>query len=365
MLSCLLLVSRLHAASVAWYADPVVPDPHPVRYSYWARYHQLYLERATGPRSSALFREPMAASTVYYALWDATGQQPYLLDQTAERWRDMALSSASIAAEAVLWETIGRSEDLGVTVRLMRTFISPNLELKRSPDGWSARANDPDIRMRPHLERHEIQEGMVRREANATPTLSLGSGLDIQELDSLTDRERNVDAAAWLRLQHMGLDQLTVRGLVLNQTWELSGRQHVLRGVSAAAALSSRPRSSIPEDWGAGLTWTLPKNNWWTVALRYRRDIAVLEQDELEWNVRLMVRWLPPAPPPVIPGGWPLGQRVDAQGPVRPAEPAGQAVDAGPALPQPASTETEEPEDEEPRRRPGHPRANGASEVPR
>ena len=365
MLSCLLLVSRLHAASVVWYADPVVPDPHPVRYSYWARYHQLYLERATGPRSSALFREPMAASTVYYALWDATGQQPYLLDQTAEQWRDMAISSASIAAEAVLWETIGRSDELAGAVRLMRTFVSPNLELKRSPDGWSARANDPDIRMRPRLERQELQEGMVRREANATPTLSLGSGLDIQELDSLTDRERSVDAAAWLRLQHIGLDQLTVRGLVLNQTWELSGRQQVIRGVSAAAALSSRPKSSIPEDWGAGLTWTLPKVRWWTVGLRYRRDIAVLEQDEPEWNVRLMVRRLPPVPPPVMPGAWPLGQRVDARGPVRPAEPAVQAVVAGPALPVPASIETEEPEDDAPPIRQGRVRPSGSSAARR
>ena len=347
MLSCLLLVSQLQAASVAWYADPVVLDLHPVRYSYWARYNELYAERAAGSRASPVFREPMAASAVYYALWDGTWEQPTADDQTPELWRDMAISSASIAGEAFLWETIGRSPELGGAVRFMRTFVSPNLELQRRPEGWKARANDPDIRMRPALERKELQEGMFERHASPVPTVTLGTGLDIADLDSLTERKRTVDAAAWLRSQHMGLDQITLRGLLLAHTWELSGRQRVVRGLSAAAAVSSLPLSPLPEEWGAGLTWNLPKTRWWSAVLRYRRDIPLPNQDQTEWNLRLVVRWLPPNPAPVQAGAWPLGQRIGAPGPIRPAEPEGQPVQAQSALPEPPGVTQDEPKEAE------------------
>ena len=344
MLSCFLLVSQLHAASVAWYADPVVVDLHPVRFSYWERYHQHYLARATGPRASPVVREPMAASSVYYALLDATWEQPLLDDQVGEQWRDMSISSASIAAEALLWETLGRSPELGGAVRFMRTFVSPNLELERRPEGWKARANDPDIRMRPELERRELQEGMFPHHGNPVPTLTVGSGLDLEELDSLTDRQREVDAAAWLRFQHMGIDQLTLRGLLLAQAWELSARQRLVPGLSAAAAVSSRPASPLPEEWGTGLTWNLPSRRWWTVVLRYRHDIPMSDQELAEWNLRLMVRWLPPAKAPIQPGSWPLGQRIATAGPVRPSASPGQPVQATSVLPVAPGLEESAPE---------------------
>ncbi len=333
MLSCLLLVSQLAVAGTPWYALPVVIDPQPVHYSYWSSYQQHWVEGTTGPRSSALFREPMSAASVYYALWDATGEQPWVETGTQERWRDSAISGASIAAEAMLWETVGRSPELSGAARFMRTFVSPNLELQRQDGRWRARANEPDIRMRPRMERRELQEGMVPGDDPPVPTVTVGSGLDVEELDALTDREHTVDASVWLRASQLGLDQLTLRGLVRSQTWELSGRQRVLRGLSAAAATSSRPASALPEDWGAGLSWTLPHRRWWSVMLRYRRDIVLLPVDELEWNLRLSVRWLPPARGPAQPGAWPLGQRVAAPGPVRPTPPPGQAVQAQGALP--------------------------------
>ena len=362
MLSCLLLVPQLSAASLAWYTVPVVLDPHPVRYSYWASYHELYAERTTGLRASPVFREPMAASTVYYTMWSLTGEQPYTVEQaTQEHWRDTAFSSASIAAEALLWETVGRSDELDGALRLMRTFVSPNLELRRGDEGWSARANHPEIRMRSQLERRELREGMFERRGEPVPTISLGTGMDIEELDALTDRERTVDAAAWLRMQHLGLDMLTVRGLLLSRTWELSGRQHIVRGLSLAAAVSSRPASTWPDDWGTGVSWALPGLRWWTVALRYRRDFALLPADEQEWNVRLTLRWLPPARAPVLPGGWPLGPRPAAPGPVRPAPVRVLPPQAESALPEPPAEQQDEPR--EPRRR-GR-RVSGSCEEPR
>ena len=330
MLPCLLLVSQLQAASVTWYATPVVLDLHPVRYSYWAHYHQLYVERTTGTRGSPVFREPMAASSVYYALWDATGQQPIIEDDTAERWRDTAISTASIAAEALLWESVDRSSELSGAMRFMRTFVSPNLELERRPDGWKARANDPDIRIRPDIERRELQEGMLGSSLGRPPgrppaVITVGSGLDIEDLDSLTEREQDIDAAVWLRMQRIGPDQLTIRGLAVSRTWEISSRQHMVRGLSVAAAVSSRSASALPKDWGTGLSWSIPATRWWTLVLRYRRDIVLEPDSEAEWNLRLMLRWLPPAHAPVIPGAWPLGQRIGALGPVRPAPPSYQA----------------------------------------
>jgi hypothetical protein len=352
MLSCLLLVSQLHAADVTWYQTPVVLDLHPVHYSYWARYHELYADRTTGWSGSPVFREPMAASAVYYSLWDASGVQPWIEDETAERWRDMAFSSASIAGEALLWETVGRSPELAGAVRFMRTFVSPNLELKRREDGWKARANDPDIRLRPELERRELQEGMLEgppgrsddARGRPPPTITLGSGLDIADVDGLTDRERTVDAAMWLRLQRVGPDQLTLRGLALSRTWELSSRQRIVRGLSAAAAVSSRANSALPKDWGTGLSWSLPGTRWWTLALRYRRDVALEPVTEPEWNLRLTLRWLPPARPPVMPGAWPIGQRIGAPGPVYPSAPRGGRSDAQPAL-QPPALDTLPPDD--------------------
>ncbi len=366
MLSCLLLASQLHAASVAWYLEPVVVDPHPVRYSYWVTYNALYVEKVTGLRASPVFRQPMAASTVYYALWDASGEQPYLEEQTGEQWRDMAFSSASIAAEALLWETLDRSPELGGAVRFMRTFVSPNLELKRHPEGWRARANEPDIRLRPSLERQELQEGMFPTREPPLPTIRLGTGLDIEDLDSLTERERTVDAAAWLRLTRIGLDQVTVRGLLLSQTWEISGRKHLGRGLSLAGATSSLSASALPEDWGAGVSWNLPGLRWWTVLLRYRRDLRFVGKKNLEWNLRLTLRWLPPAKPPVLPGAWPLGQRVAAPGPVRPAEPEAQPCVAEDPLPEPADAwDSPQRMDDLPRRRRGPGRTSGSSAAPR
>jgi hypothetical protein len=187
--------------------------------------------------------------------------------------------------------------------------------------------------LRPQLERQELQEGMFPVREPPDPTITLGSGLDVEEPDALTRREHTVDASVWLRTRQVGLDQLTLRGLVRSQSWELSGRQQLLRGLSAALATSSRPASALPEDWGAGLSWRLPQRDWWTVMVRYRRDIPMLPVDELEWNVHLTLRWLPPAKPPARPDAWPLGQRVAAPGPIRPALPPGQASEATAALP--------------------------------
>jgi hypothetical protein len=332
MLTCLLLASQLHAASVAWYELPVAVDPHPVRYSYWETYHELYVDKTTGRTGSPVFREPMATSAVYYSLWDQGGAQPWLDDATAERWRDMALSSASIAAEALLWDTLDRSDELGAAVRFMRTFVSPNLELERTREGWKARANDPDIRLRPQLERRELAEGMIHRPPRALASLSLGSGLELQDLDALTERQRQVDAAVWLRAQRIGLDQLTLRGLALSRSWELSGRQHLVRGLAAAGAVSSQALSPLPHDWGTGLSLSVPRSDWWTLALRYHRVLAWEPQEQAQWSVRLTLRWLPPTRAPVQPGVWPLGQRMGARGPVRPCPPRNQPNAAGPLL---------------------------------
>ncbi len=232
----------------------------------------------------------------------------------------------------------------------MRTFVSPNLELSRGVEGWKATANDPDNRLRPTLERRELHEGMLERPHRPQPSLSVGSGLDVEELDALTERERSVDVAVWLRLQQLGPDQLTLRGRALSQTWELSCRQHIVRGLSLAGATSSGDITPVPKDWGAGLSWSLPRHRWWTVVLRYHEDLARPEAGfPKEWSARLTLRWLPPIEAPVGPDRWPMGQRVGAPGPTRPSEPPGGAIATAPVHRSPA-TETE-PEPEHPRGR--------------
>lgn len=322
----LLLVARLQAACVAWYAEPVAVELHPVHPSAWARYHEIYLEKATGRSATPVFREPMAQAEVYYRLWDLTGEAPWLEDGTAERWRDAAVSSASIAAEALLWETIGRSAEIDGAVRFMRTFVSPNLELRQRGDGWQARVNDPEVRLRPRLERAEFVQGL-EGPPQRDPTLSLGSGLEIPDLDQLTEPKRKVDFAAWVRLQQLGLDQLTVRGLARSRSWEIAARERLLPRTSASIAVASREADPLPRDLGAGLTWTLPRSRWWTATLRYHQDLSVPPGEELGRSLSLSLRWLPPAHAPVEPGRWPLGQRLGAPGPLRPTEAPGALLE--------------------------------------
>lgn len=331
MITALLLVAQLQGATVAWYELPTAHELHAVHPSAWARYHELHRHKTQGQAGSPVFREPMAASTVYYALWDKTGEQPVLLSAEAgERWRDMALSSASIAAEALLWDTVYRSDELGGAVRFMRTFVSPNLELQRRSDGWKAKANDPNVRLRPRLERHEHQEGMIRERERRYPTVTLGTGLEVADVDELTEAKRTVDASAWLRLQRFGLDKLTLRALAFSRSWEISARQRVVRGLSAGLAMSSKKVDYLPKDWGAGLTLTVPRVDWWTVVLRFRQDWPHPDLDEPEWSLRLTLRWLPPGHAPVGSERWPLGQQVGARGPVRPATPRGAPIETGP-----------------------------------
>ncbi len=332
MLCSLLLVAQLRGATVAWYEAPTATELHPVRYSAWGRYHELYASKTEGLGASPVFREPMSSSAVYYTLWSLTGEQPVLLsDDTGDYWRDMAISSSSIAAEALMWETIYRSEELGEAVRFMRTFVSPNLELKRGPDGWKAKANDPDVRLRPQLARKELQEGMFGPPAGRPPTLTMGSGLEVEDLDQLTEAKRSVDAATWVRFQRFGLDQITIRGLLLSRSWELSARQHVVRGLSWALAMSSKSSDPLPRDWGTGLTWTIPHLSWFTVMIRYRQDWPYPDAEDVEWNARITVRWLPPARAPFGPDRWPIGRRSGSEEPSRPMLARGAPIET--ALP--------------------------------
>ncbi|MFH1467340.1 MAG: hypothetical protein ABIO70_23355 [Pseudomonadota bacterium] len=326
MLASLLLVVGLQAASVPWYTEPVAVDLHPVHASAWARYHALYVEKVTGRNASPVFREPFSQAEVYYRLWDLTGEPPPLESAMGERWRDAAISSASIAAEAFLWDTVGRSPEFDGAVRFMRTFVAPNLELQRGGQGWRVKVNDPEVRLRPRLDRAELSEGLPGP-PEPSPSLSVGSGLEVGDLDQLTTPKRDLDVAAWVRLRDVGIDQLTLRGLAGSRSWEVSGRQRVLPRTSLSLAVASREADPTPRDMGAAATWTLPWLHWWTLTLRGHAVVPVLPTEPPERSLSLILRWLPPAKAPVQPGRWPLGQRVGAPGPWFPAPPPGAPIE--------------------------------------
>jgi len=268
----------------------------------------------------------VAQAEVYYALWDLGGEAPPLDEDTAATWRDTAVSGAGIAAEALLWETLGRSEPLDGAVRFLRTFVSPNLAIERRPSGWNAKVNDPEVRLRPAIERAEFSQGLTGPPPRA-PSLSIGSGLDVREPDPLVERTRVLDFAAWLRLSRFGIDQLTVRGLVRSRAWELSARQRVAPRVSASVAAASREADPLPRDLGAALTWTLPRGRWWTLSLRRRQELLPPPGSVAERTWTLAVRWSPPARAPVQVDRWPLGQRVGSPGPVLPAPAPGAPIE--------------------------------------
>jgi hypothetical protein len=326
MLASLLLVAGLQAASVPWYTEPVATDLHPLHASAWARYHALYVEKNTGRDASPVFREPFAQAEVYYRLLDLTGEAPPLEASIAERWRDTAFSSASIAAEALLWDTVGRSPELDGAVRFMRTFIAPNLELERKPAGWRLKVNDPEVRLRPRLERAELSQGLPGP-PQPDPGFSTGAGLEVVDLDPLTTPKRDLDVATWLRLRQVGVDQLTLRFLYGSRSWEVSGRQRILPRTSLSLAVASREADPHPRDLGAAATWTLPQVRWWTLTLRAHGDLPVAPEYVPERTLALILRWLPPAQAPVQPDRWPLGQRVGAPGPYFPAPPRGAPIE--------------------------------------
>ena len=320
MIATLLLAAGLQAApaSVAWYALPTARELHPVSYSYWGRFREIYALKTYGPGSSPLFKEPLATLDVHYRLLDATGAAPPLLDEgEEERWGELALVGASLAGEALFWETLARSEALDTTVRVARTFFSPNLRLRRSATGWQADVNSPDPR-RASLERQELMEGLVRRSPRP-PAFSIGSGLVLAGSDDLTDSERQVDAAAWLRLERLAVEQLHLRFLLLSRAWEFTLRERLRPGLMASAALISHQADPMPQQWGAGLTWNLPRLAFWSLACRFRRDVELRPDLQPDWHLDLALRFLPSTPAPADPGRWPLGQRIGAPGPLRPS----------------------------------------------
>ena len=255
MVTCLLLVAGLLAASPAWYELPTARQLHPVRYNAWGRFAQLHHERTSGLGASPIFRAPNSQAQVYYALWDATLAPPLLEDSTAEEWRDMALAGASVAGEALLWETLERSEQLWTVVRFARTFVAPNLELERSRDGWTAKANDPYLRTRMRLERAELAAGILRPPPRR-PALRFGTGLDLPDVDELNESEQVVDVAAWLRLQRLGIDQLDLRARLETRSWEFSARQKVHPGIAGALSLASESDGAlVPRSWATGLNF--------------------------------------------------------------------------------------------------------------
>lgn len=297
-----------------WYTWPLAPSLHPVRLVQTARLEALMVERLSGPSSSPLFRDPLARAQVYYAWLVATGAPLSVDDATMLVWRETAWAGATMALEGWLLETVDRSEGASVTFQVLRTFVSPNLEVKKTEGTWQARVNQGDLSQRRRLRVQEAADGLERRgREQVAPSIRLGSGFQAWEDDFRGRTVTRYDAAIWAQANGFAIQNVALYGYATRQTWELTLRDPVWQGpgLSASMVLTSREKSAIPGTWGAGLSLNPPGWSPWTVFARFRQDVPIPPFRGDEWRVDLTLRYLPRNPVVSGPGRWPPGQETD------------------------------------------------------
>jgi hypothetical protein len=309
---------------------PVLVDLHPVGFNYGVRFDELFSEDVTGPRSSYLFREPMASASAFWRGTELGGSPLPPGNEEVERWRDAALAGASLAAGSLLLEAVDRSEAVSRIFAVARAAFAPSFSLEGRKEGWKARVNREPLGARTHVAMVDDTLGLAR-DIPRKKDLALGAGpvfaslLPDDDAPVPPESEPDADVALWLRTQHLLADSFNVSGHLLEQTWQATLREGLYRGVTGGLAVASLPREPLPKSFTASLTIPLPADLW-SVQLRWSRDIPWPDANDLAWSANATLRWFPGSRSLTASGSWPLGQRVDEPGPVFPDHSAGTPI---------------------------------------
>ncbi len=142
-LLALSLVGLTLAAESYWWTQPVVLDLTPAGPHYIERHRQLMDLRTSGMGANPAFRQPWTRMDAHWAMiddGDLTGV--YIAPEEAERYRDLAVVAATVAAQDLLHETVDRSDVLRGMRVAVRSVTSPSLMVRKNEyDHTEVRAN--------------------------------------------------------------------------------------------------------------------------------------------------------------------------------------------------------------------------------
>lgn len=272
-----------------WACEPVAARLHPVGFDYGVRYQELVEARMGGAHGSPALAPTVAEADVHWRLYAATGEGLPMGVETAERWRDTAVSGSLLALSTLVNETFARDEHLTILQTVLDTAINPSIDIARRPSGVVVehRVEAPIER---RLDRDELEIALPERRRQTR----LRAGADWrfrEEEDALATP--TLEYAAFLSTENLGLSRLRADYSLFDRQWSLAARQEVLPRVYVTGSARSReskggkpPLEGIPElgRVSAGLLWQLPYTNNWNVRLE---RITTMEAAEVTWMVTL------------------------------------------------------------------------------
>jgi len=287
------LAWRARIPDPEWYERPVAVDLHPVGISYGASFFARFADRIVGRSASPVFAEPVAALDAWWRVTQATGRPPLVAESEVDRWSQVLEIGSGLALVDVAVEAVGRSAGATAAWRMGQGFVAPNVVVERRLAGWRAVVDEPGVQDRPAVVRREVEEGVWVR-TPPRPRVAAGLGwvaerADEAATDAMPLDSWDPDAAAWIRLERLGVDDLQVRARLLSRTWEAVARRQVVGRTAASLALVSRDGVWEPRTWTSGLTWR-PLDPW-AVTARYSHSVVLHDSDPDAWTATLGLRW--------------------------------------------------------------------------
>ena len=295
--------------SLATWQRSVPPPPQPLVLHYIMRHRELMVQVSAGRRASPAFRSSWAQLDAYWAFAQNSQPLPYLSMADQQRAADLSAIAATLAAEALLNETLARSEFLSGAQVAMRTLTGPNIEFQPSkmgsPKGGAVRANGAPPNRAPQLQAARLELPAKRRKPPA-PSLRFGAGTALN-----TDPEQPLSIAwnTYLILSAIGVDDLRLssnlvqlqfptgggrgRGFqpVWSLAWQLNLRHRIHPRLTLSAELRSVDAGYMPRQARVGLsTNPMAEQPQWVVALGARHDFKTPNRP-VEQRIELRLQW--------------------------------------------------------------------------
>lgn len=328
LLACLsaLAAETPPADPVPTWARPVPTAPTPQVPHYLERHRELQVQVSSARRASPVFREPWSQLEVHYAL-QAWSQEPLPLSVAQqERARDLATISATLATEALLNETIARSEFLSGVQLGLRTLTGPSVELR---PGRSQRvvANGPPPNRVPDLQAARL-DLPVKRNRKPSPSLRLGAGSSLRtDADALTLQPESLAWTGYLILRQIGVDDLRLNvdlvqlrfpglggskrfGADPGLSWQLNVRKRLHPRATLSVELRSVSSTWYPKQARCSLNLTpYDADPRWVLRAGVRYDFPS-PKATASLTPELALQWNGPWRAPNDPSRWPLGAQV-------------------------------------------------------
>lgn len=304
---------------------PTTPPLHAVHPAYIRRTVELMDQLSSGPGASPAFRDTWARmdSELALASQDSLAGAPRLTRLEQERGRDLAVVAASMAGEALLNETLARSEILGGTLTAARTVGSPNVEVVERGDKRRVRVNQapPNRFQAQQVARYDLANGPPRRRGPPPKRVRVGAGSSVLTDDLDNQAPLGLAWTAWVQTERYAVDSVRVavdllqldlggtnaRGQAVPTqanwalAWTVNARHRVHPRWIVSAEARSVPSAWFPRQVRGGLGF-LPVHDdprWlvrWDVRYGFSSPTRPTEQRvdvRLQWNGR----WRTPVSP--------------------------------------------------------------------